>query len=127
MLPRHGRLERRRNIIDFQGNRLNAVAVPYEPLRIGMIGNQGRGEHERDLPLAQNVARLLLHSGFQSPIGDHLEAERISVEIRRLSRIADKHPNVIDSLQCHGIGGHANRLSSCGFPGCMTTRLRRRS
>ncbi len=122
---RHGRLESRRNIVNFQRNRLNAVAVTYQPVRFGVISIQGRGQHEGDLPLAQNVARLVLHSGFQSTVGNHLEAKRMSVEIRRLPRIADEHPNVVDTLQCHGIAGHAIHLSSCGFPGCMTARSRK--
>ena len=82
--------------------------MPHQPVRLGVIGDQGRGQHERDLPLAQDVARLVLHAGFQSPIRNDLEAERISVKIRRLPRIAHEHPNVVNALQCQGIGGHAN-------------------
>jgi len=84
--------------------------VPHQPVCFGVKGAEGRGQHERDLPLAKDVARLVPYSGFQSPVRNHLEAEGISVEIRRLPRIAHEHPNVVNALQCHGIGGHANRL-----------------
>jgi len=101
--------------------------VPHQPVCFGVKGAEGRGQHERDLPLAKDVARLVPYSGFQSPVRNHLEAEGISVEIRRLPRIAHEHPNVVNAVQCHGIGGHANRLLICKLPSSEDARLEKTS
>ena len=37
----------------------DAVAVPHQPLCVGMIGAERRGQHEGDVPLAEHVTRLV--------------------------------------------------------------------
>ena len=107
----HRELEGRGDIVDFQGDRLHAVAVLDQAPGVGMVRAERRGQDQRDVPLSQDVARLVLHSGLEPRIGHDLEPEGIPVEIGRLPRIADEHPNVVDAPKRHGIGGHHARLT----------------
>ena len=64
---------------------------------VGMVGRQRRGQHERDVALAQDVAGLVLDLGLQARVGDHVEAEGVAVEVRRLPGVADEEPHVVDA------------------------------
>ena len=103
--PRQGGLERRGHVVDLQGDRLDAVAVPHQALGVGVIAAERRGEHERDVPLAEHVTRLVPHAGLEPRVGDHLEAERVAIEVGGLPRIAHEHPHVVDALERHCVGG----------------------
>ena len=58
-------------------------------------------------PLAQHVARLVPHAGLQAGVGDHVEAERVAIEVGGLPRIAHEHPHVVDALERHRVVDHA--------------------
>ena len=77
-----------------------------QPLGVGMVGPERRGQHERDLALAEHVARLVPHAGLEPGVGDHVEAERVAIEVRRLPRIAHEHPHVVDPPEGDFRGGH---------------------
>ena len=66
-----------------------------------------RGQHEGDVALAEHVAGLVPRPRFQAGVGDHVEAEGVAVEVRRLAGIADEEAHVIDAAQRQSIRGHA--------------------
>ncbi len=102
----HGGLEGRRNVIDLQRDRLDAVAVGHEPLGVGVQGRQRRCQDKRDVSLAQHIGGFGAHPGLEPRVGNHIEAERVAIKIRRLPCIAHEHSHVVDAFQSQRIGGH---------------------
>ena len=93
----HGFVEGSGDVVHLEGDVLHAVAMLDEPLRLGMLARERRDEHERDLPLPQDVARLVLMFGFEAGVGDDVEAEGVAIEVRRLPGVADEEADVVDA------------------------------
>src|SRR5205823_14416717 len=83
----------------FEGDVLHAVAVDDEAARLGVFGPQRRGEDEGDVALLEDVAGLVAGARLQAGVGDHVEAEGVAVEVRRLAGVADEEADVVDAAQ----------------------------
>ena len=85
-----------------------------------MVGPERRGEDERDVALAEHVARLVPHAGLEAGIGDDVEAEGVAVEVRRLPGVAHEEADVVDALE-------RNRSWTCrasSVPSCRSGPVR---
>src|SRR5262249_8487826 len=86
------------------------IAMLRQPVILLVPGAQRRGQHKRDIPLAEYVTRFVPRPGFQSGIGDDVEAERIPVKVRRLTGVSYKKPNMINPTQRQDIVCHRRSL-----------------
>src|SRR5262249_18818925 len=94
-----------------------------EALTLGMLGGQRRGEHEVDVALAENIARLVAQPRLQAGVGNDIKAEGVAIEVRRLPGITDEEANVVDAPQRQRvIGCHAHSTSRRGHHGTHGTK-----
>src|SRR5262249_7856212 len=94
------------HVIHFQRDVLDTVAMQDKPPVLRVVGVEWRGEYERDVALAQHIARFLAPPRLQSGVGDYVEAEGVAVEVGRLARIAHEETHVVNTAQrqnllCH--------------------------
>ena len=100
---RDGAFKSGRHVIYLQSDVLNTVAVQNQALALRMIPRQRRSQNESDVPLAQNVTRLVPQPRLQPRIGDDIETKGVSIKVSRLPRIPNKKPNMIDAPQGQNI------------------------
>ena len=99
--PTRGRLERCGGIVHAQRDRLHPVAVLAHVLGDVALRSHRRGEHQADLALLQHVRRSIAHTRLRTGIRDDVEAERVAVVVRGLSRVAHIQLDVVGAGE-HG-------------------------
>src|SRR5438309_211990 len=91
-------------------------------LRNRIVRSQRRRENERQLILANDVARLFFRSGLRSGIGETLKTESGLVEMRGLFCVADIKLHIIRSLKRQEID-FGGRLGFRSGDGCFHRNL----
>src|SRR5688572_28613839 len=71
----------------------------HEAIVFRVIIVQRRAEDEGNLALAKDVAGFVLDLGLQPGIAGDLEAEGVTVEVRRLLGVADEELDVVNATQ----------------------------
>ena len=94
-----GILEGVLDVVHFEGDVLDAVAVEHEPHVVRIVGAQRRREDKRNLPLFQHVSGFVLDACFEPSVSDDVETERIAIEICRLLGVADEETHMVDAAQ----------------------------
>ena len=106
----HGEVVGEAHVVDREGDVGDAVAVQDEARRLGVVRPQGRLEDERDPPLAEHVAGLVLHLRLEPGVGHHLEAVGVAVEEGRLAGVAHEEADVVDLAEGNVAGGRHRSL-----------------
>ena len=92
----HRLLEAGAGVVDGEGDVAHAVAVAGHVAGDLVVGLEGGGEDEADVPLAQQVAGLAPRAGLRTAVGDLVEAEEQAVVGRGLAGVAHPELDVID-------------------------------
>src|SRR6266403_1541024 len=74
------------------------------------------------MPLAQDVAGLLLMPRLQAGISNHFEAEGVAIKIRRLPGVADKEADMVDPTERNFWTIHDSSASCCQSTGMPKRR-----
>jgi hypothetical protein len=95
-------------VVHPHGDVAHAVAVLLHVLgdanRLGAhVLAQGRGEHEADLALLQQIARPVAHAGLRASIAHELESERRAIEMRCLLGVADPELDEVGPVDREGV------------------------
>ena len=86
-------------IVHPQRDVADTVAVPADVIVDRVVGPQRRGQHEADLPLAQDITGLVARAGLRTAVGRQFHAHRSAVEVRRLAGISHPEFNVIGAVE----------------------------
>src|SRR6185312_8624072 len=81
-----------------QGDRLHAISVPQNVIGDLAGGTEGRGEHETNPVLLQNIRNAVARTGFGAAVRHQLEPKRSAVKIGSLPGVADVELKVVSSL-----------------------------
>ena len=94
----------RLDVVDREGDVVDAVAVLADVLGDLAIGGQRRGEHEADVVLDHHVAGPVTDLGLEAAERDRGEAPQSAVVVRGLARVADPELDVVDALEREEVG-----------------------
>ena len=95
----------RLDVVDREGDVVDAVAVRADVLGDLAVGRQRRGEHEPDVVLDHDVAGPVADLGLETAEGDRGEAPQRAVVGRGLAGVADPELDVVDALERQEVGG----------------------
>ena len=95
----------RLDVVDREGDVVDAVAVLADVLGDLAVGRQRRGEHEPDVVLDHDVARPVADLRLEAAEGDRGEAPQRPVVGGRLAGVADPELDVVDALERQEVGG----------------------
>ena len=87
------------DIVDGEGDVVDAVAVSMDVLGDLAVRRQGAGQHDRDVVLAHDVARPVPDAGLEARVGDRGEAPERPEVVRGLAGVADPELDVVDALE----------------------------
>ena len=95
----------RLDVVDREGDVVDAVAVRADVLGDLAVGRQRRREHEPDVVLDHDVARPVADLRLEAAEGDRREAPQGAVVGRGLAGVADPELDVVDALERQEVGG----------------------
>ena len=64
-----------------------------------MFGHQWRGQHEANVPLLEDIARMVANAGFEAGVARDLKAEGRAIIIGGLLGVAYDKANVVDGTE----------------------------